>query len=299
LSRVSVVITTYNYARFLPEAVASALGQTFDALEVIVVDDGSTDETPQVAERWRDEPRLRYVRQENAGQAAAKNLGIQLAREPLVAFLDADDRWDATKLAKQVPRFDRSEVGVVYSRALFLDADGTTRVPGTPRRECTPRAGDITTALLYDNIVPFSSAVVRRSLLQEVGGFDPHLAMAIDWDLWLRLSRLCEFDWVDESLMHYRVGHGDQMSRQALVRLGCCENILRDFLARHGADLPSAEVRAALAYSYVQRGSVCESRDRRRALDYYRRSLAMKPGRRAAWVGLARTMLSYLRPGPA
>jgi glycosyltransferase involved in cell wall biosynthesis len=292
---VSVVVTCYNYARFLPDAVESALSQTFRDLEVILVDDGSTDETSQLVTRWQDDARFRYVRQENAGQASAKNHGLRLAREPLIAFLDADDRWDRTKLARQVPLFARPEIGVVYSRGLYLDADGTTRIPPSPSPQRAPRAGKVTTALLYDNIVPFSSAVVRRSLLQQVGGFDEHLAMAIDWDLWLRLSRLCEFDWVDEYLLHYRVGHGDQMSRNSLVRLGCCERILANFLALHGTDLPPSEVRAALAYSYAQRGAVYEPLCRRKALGYYGRSIARKPGGRAAWLGIARTILSYLR----
>jgi glycosyltransferase involved in cell wall biosynthesis len=296
VNRVSVVVTCYNYARYLPEAVGSVLDQTYGDLEVVLVDDGSTDETPQVVTQWRDEPRLRYVRQDNAGQASAKNLGIRLAREPLVAFLDADDRWDPTKLARQVPLFARPEVGVVYSRGLLLDAAGATRLPARASWERTPRAGRVTEYLLYDNMVPFSSAVVRRSLLQEVGGFDEQLAMAIDWDLWLRLSRHCEFAWVDEPLLHYRIGHGDQMSRQALVRLECCERILARFLAQHGAELRQADVRAALGYSYAQRGAVFAARDRRRALGYFRRSLAMKPGGRAAWVGLVRTLLSYLDP---
>lgn len=293
--RVSVVITCYNYARFLPDAVESALGQTFSDLEVVLVDDGSTDDTPQVAARWRHEPRLRYVRQENAGQAAAKNRGIRLAQGSLVAFLDADDRWDPSKLARQVPHFARADVGVVYSRGLHLDATGNTRMPKNPGRTRMPRAGKITTFLLHDNMIPFSSAVVRRDLLQQIGGFDESLAMAIDWDLWLRLSLICEFAWVEERLLHYRVGHGDQMSRQALVRTECCEKILADFLARHGAELPRAEVRSALAYSYLGRGKVYLGHQPRRALGYFLRSIALQPGRGAAWLGLLHAMASGCR----
>lgn len=290
-TRVSVVVTCYNYARFLRESVESVLGQTYPDCEVVLVDDGSTDETPEVAARWGDDPRVRYVRQANAGQAAAKNHGIRLAREPLVAFLDADDRWDRTKLAKQVPLFARPAVGVVYARGLFLDGSGNTRVPATVRRHGGARAGRVTTALLYDNIVPFSSAVVRRELLDQVGGFDENLAMAIDWDLWLRLSRLCEFDWVDEPLLHYRVGHGDQMSRQILVRLECCERILAGFLDRHRSELPAADVRDALAYSYAQRGELLEPSERGKALRYYARSLAQRPLHLPAWLGIARMVL--------
>ncbi len=290
MTPVSIVVTCYNYARFLPDAVESALGQTHRDVEVVLIDDGSTDDTPQVAARWFDDARFRYVRQSNAGQSAAKNHGIRLATHPLVAFLDADDRWDLAKLEKQVPLFDRPEVGVVYSRGLFLAADGSTRVPPEPTRHRVPRAGDLTTALLFDNMIPFSSAVVRRDLLEQVAGFDETLAMAIDWDLWLRLSLRCEFDWVDERLMHYRIGHGDQMSRQALVRLDCCEKLLADFLARHGDGIPRSAVRAALAYSYAQRGGVYARHDWRRGLGYYWRSIGMDPLVPSSWVGLARTL---------
>ena len=290
-AQVSAVITCYNYGRYLREAVESVLGQTYRDVEVIIVDDGSTDETPQLATSWRNDPRIRYVRQENAGQAAAKNHGLHLAQAPLVAFLDADDRWDPTKLAKQVPLFARHAVGVVYSRGLFLDGSGATRVPSVVRPHGRPRAGHVTTALLYDNFVPFSSAVARRDLLEQVGGFDENLAMSIDWDLWLRMSRRCEFDWVDEPLLHYRVGHGDQMSRQILTRLECCERILAGFLARHGSELPAREVRGALAYSYAQRGEHLEPSARGKALRYYARSLAQLPAYPPAWRGIARLVL--------
>jgi glycosyltransferase involved in cell wall biosynthesis len=288
---VSVVITCYNYGRFLPEAVDSALGQTHGDLEVIVVDDGSTDETPELVARWRDEPRFRHVRQENAGQAAAKNHGARLARSPLVAYLDADDRWHPEKLARQVPRFGRAEVGVVYCLSLLMDQAGRTWHPPPRKPRRAPRAGQVTAALLFENFVPFSSSVIRRDLLQRVGGFDENLAMAIDWDLWLRISRHCAFDWVDAYLVDYRIGHGDQMSRKSLVRLDCCQQILEGFLRRHGAELPPGEVRQALAYSYAQRGATYRRHSRRRSLDFYRRSLLQQPWQRAAWVGLARTLL--------
>src|SRR5712672_3062654 len=95
---VSVVIPAYNYAHYLPQAIDSVLSQTHSALEVIVVDDGSTDATPQVCTQYSD-PRVRSIRQPNAGLSAARNTGIREARFPCVAFLDADDRWQPTFLA--------------------------------------------------------------------------------------------------------------------------------------------------------------------------------------------------------
>src|SRR5262249_1079361 len=106
---VSVVIATHNYARYLRAAVASALPQTFRDLEVMVVDDGSTDDTPAVTAPYLRDARVRYYRMERLGQPRAKNRGIQLAQAPLIAFLDADDVWLPTKLDRQMPLFAADE----------------------------------------------------------------------------------------------------------------------------------------------------------------------------------------------
>src|SRR5690242_14976762 len=111
---VSVIIPTYNRARFVGEAVASALAQTLPPLEVIVVDDGSTDDTADVVARLND-PRVVYLRQENAGPATARNTGVEAARGDLIALLDSDDRWLPRKLELQVPLFEGDgKIGLVY-----------------------------------------------------------------------------------------------------------------------------------------------------------------------------------------
>src|SRR5918996_212462 len=118
-SKVSVVIPTYNYGRYLPEAVESVLHQTFPDLEVIVVDDGSTDDTRELIGRFGD--KVCYIYQRNQGLPAARNTGIRAARGEYVGFLDSDDLWLPGKLALQVPRLDsRQAVGLVYADALFF-----------------------------------------------------------------------------------------------------------------------------------------------------------------------------------
>src|SRR5206468_13114174 len=122
---VSVVIATHNYGRYLSSALDSALGQTFRDTEIVVVDDGSTDDTPAVVQPYLRDPRVAYHRTERQGQPRAKNLGISLSHAPLIAFLDADDIWLPAKLERQLPLFAADqEVAVVYSRRLMIDAEG-------------------------------------------------------------------------------------------------------------------------------------------------------------------------------
>src|SRR5215211_7212535 len=119
---VSVVVATRNYARYVAGALRSVLDQTWRDLEVVVIDDGSTDDTPAVVQPFLTEPRLYYHRTDGLGQSRAKNLGVQLSRAPLVAFLDGDDEWLPTKLERQLPSFQNPAVGVVYSRRTLMDA---------------------------------------------------------------------------------------------------------------------------------------------------------------------------------
>jgi hypothetical protein len=133
--------------------------------------------------------------------------------------------------------------------------------------------------------------VVRRSVFERVGGFDESLQMAIDWDLWLRISIDHEFDYVDAPLLCYRLGHSDQMSNNREMRMACCDRILNRFLDLHRSSLPSPVVRDALAYTYSNRGRHLDERDRARALRYFLRALRHRPLYRPAYVGLIRSVL--------
>src|SRR5947209_12784700 len=122
---VSVIVATYNYGRYLAGALDSALGQTFTDLEVIVIHDGSSDNTTEVIRPYLRDERVHYHRTPHLGQPGAKNTGIRLARAPLLAFLDADDLWMPAKLARQVPLFEGDpELGVVYTRRTVIDEHG-------------------------------------------------------------------------------------------------------------------------------------------------------------------------------
>jgi len=184
---VSVVIPAYNYARYLPEAIGSVLAQTYPDFEVIVVDDGSTDETRAVVQRF-DDPRVRYVWQENQGLSAARNTGIRESKRAYVGFLDADDLWQPNHLAAAVAEFARRgpEFALVAGTSVRMDQDKRelpTRIrPEQETQELT--AADI---VLKTRFMP-SSAVVRRSVFAECGDFDRQLRSSEDRDMWIRLG---------------------------------------------------------------------------------------------------------------
>lgn len=274
---VSVIITCYNYGKYLANCVESALRQSHRDIEIIVINDGSTDNSDEVMQGYLTDPRIRYIKQNNAGQANAKNTGIHSARGDLIAFLDADDCWDDTKLEKQLVLFDDPAVGVVFSRARFVDEQGKPLKFQLTGEYLTPRAGMVTPYLVFDNFIPFSSSVVRKQCLARVGQFDESLKMGIDWDLWLRISIYYAFAFVDEPLLVYRLGHSGQMSKNLEERQRCSDRIIGKFLKKHPNAASSQTVRDALIYTYGSRAYYYSAGDIRLALRYYVKSLMLRP----------------------
>lgn len=189
---VSVVLPAYDAAATIGGAVASVLRQTDPDFELIVVDDGSADATAEVVERF-DDPRVRIVRQENRGAAAARNAGVATAAAPLVAFVDSDDLWLPGFLAGMREIFERDPTtALAYTDAWVLDAE-TLRVSTSTAMQWQhppiPPPADPTAFLLelVDRNFLYTATVARRSVLMRLGGFDERLRAAIDYDMWLRV----------------------------------------------------------------------------------------------------------------
>jgi glycosyltransferase involved in cell wall biosynthesis len=281
---VSVVVATYNYGRFLAGALDSALGQTLRDIEVIVVDDGSTDDTEIVVAPYLRNPRVRYHRTDHVGQPAAKNIGIGMARAPLIAFLDADDLWLPTKLEKQVALMEAdAALGVVYSRRFLIDESGRTLQYEQPEFY----RGRVMDAIFRCNFVPFSSAVVRWRVFQHIGGFDVSLPLAIDYDLWLRVAARYKFDFVNEPLVKYRTGHAS-LSQRTEERLLTVFGIMQRFRdSPEGRRIDPIIVRAAEAETCYHIALTRRSRSRLAALPWYLRCLHRTPSFGLGWQGLA------------
>jgi glycosyltransferase involved in cell wall biosynthesis len=272
--RVSVVIPTYNCGQFVCAAIDSALAQSCGPLEVIVVDDGSTDETPGILNRYG--ARVTVVRQKNAGVSSARNTGIQHARGELVAFLDADDLWHPDKLAKQVPLFANPAVGLVYCAVEYVDERlQSLGVNLTGRRGRVLRE----IALLRGTVVLAggSTAVVRRACFDTAGGFDSAMSTAADWDMWRRVACHWEIDVVREPLVQYRM-RPSSMHRNVQV----FEHDMLHGFAQMFADPEAREVhtlrRRAYANLYLMlSGSHFEAGNIRTAIVYACRSIASSP----------------------
>lgn len=271
---VSVVVPTYNRAHVLPRALASVQAQTYDRLEILVIDDGSTDGTDALVREYeaRDD-RVRYLRQpENRGVSAARNRGIREARGEFVAFLDSDDEWYPEKTERQVDRFRElpRRVGLVYCGVDTVDPGGDWTF--RPRLR-----GEVYDQMLLQNPVHSGSGVmIRRTVTEQAGLFDEDIPAIEDYDYWLRIARHADIDFVEEPLVRYYFGHGGTQKS-----LNTRENLdARAWLfQKHQADMREAGV------------------DHLFLLESVRRHLGASPpdiggARRLAWEAVQRRPLS-------
>jgi glycosyltransferase involved in cell wall biosynthesis len=213
---VSLVIATFNHARLLGDAIDSALAQTLSGVDIIVVDDGSTDDTPAVLERYGG--RIRVLRQPNRGLAAARNTGLAAARGTYVAFLDADDVMAPAKLAEQVAVLERAPtIGWTYCDVLIETVATGATVRASDRFGYAARALDgwLFPELIHGNFIPAIAPLVRRTALDAAGGFDERLTALEDWDLWLRLALLAEARYTPAVLVRYRIQPGGMSEDRA------------------------------------------------------------------------------------
>lgn len=286
---VSIVLPTYNRADTLERAVRSVLAQSYDHLELIVVDDASTDATATVIRRVEDR-RVRYLRLAvNRGAAAARNTGVRAARGSLIAFQDSDDEWLPGKLATQVPALLASPpcVAMVYSPMVRVGEDGKEWVLDTP--VFTPNdEGSFDRALaLGVHGIGIQSCLIRKEALLNVGAFDEQMPRWIDLELFIRLARQYRFQYLDAPLVRYHASpDGITSDQRALV---CAQQRLMEKYREELEARPAvlAIYHRLLMTGYFQLGEPARARAQFRAL----RRLA-RPSR----AEIVRVGTSYLGP---
>lgn len=207
--KVSVIIPNYNYARYVGEAIESVMNQSYKDIEIIVVNNGSTDDSVEVLEKYSRN--IRLITQENLGQSGARKTGLKAATGEYIAFLDADDKWDPQKIEKQMLLFT-PKIELVYCGInSFSEKSQTVIATAIPtfRGSCSDAFIEYPGVSIV--LSGESTSIFTRSLLNKVGGFDPGLNSAAGWDFFRRCSKFSEFDFVPEPLVNYRV-HSSNMS---------------------------------------------------------------------------------------
>ncbi len=213
---ISVVIPAYNASRYIRENLDSVLQQTLPPDEVLVIDDGSTDDSAAIAETYA--PKVRVIRRANARQAATRNFGVQEATSEWIAFVDSDDVWERDKLRLQMEALAQNpQADLCYTARVELIQEGDTARIG--RVLTVPPATEIREALYRNTTFLPSAVIIRRSTFLAAGGFDTHYKYVEDWDLWLRLLKSgMQFAACSEPLVRYRL-HPQSVSHNTIPAL--------------------------------------------------------------------------------
>ena len=238
--RVSVVIPSYRHRDFILATLDSVFAQTMNDYEIIVVNDGSPDDTAAVLQPLVHAGRIVYIEQTNKGQSRARNLGIECARGDYIAMLDDDDLWPPDKLAWQTEYLDaHSDVGLIGGMLQTIDEHGTPGWMGTFWPSITFES------LFLEN--PFLSpgqTLIRADLLKRIGGMDATIWGADDWDLWFRIAKASRIVMLDHLALYYRLHPGNASKQTERLLAACCVAI-----ERHLPDVPRAR-RAELRFGF-------------------------------------------------
>jgi len=199
---VSVIIPTYNRSHLTIRAVESVLSQTYKNLEIILVDDGSTDDTKERLHQYKE--RVRYIYKENGGVCSARNVGIRNAAGSIIAFLDSDDMYEPQKIELSVRYLlKHPHVGLVHTAAYFIDDDDN--ILDWKMHHVNKKTGWKKEKLVFKNFICNPTIVTLRKYIDKAGWFNEELIVTGDWDMWLRISEYCQVGSIDIPLSKYRI----------------------------------------------------------------------------------------------
>ncbi len=285
---VSVIIPVYNGAGEVRRAIDSALGQKHTDVEVIVINDGSKDETGSVLAEYGDQ--IRAINQQNRGLSRTRNNGIALSAGEWVAFLDHDDYWQPDKLSLQLKAAERTGFDVIYTNAgNFGDVARVAELRSEPEAMAE---GDLLSQLLLDNFIVVSSVMIRRTVIQDMGGFDTSLPSVEDWDLWLKLaSRGVKFAAVGEPVTMYQWRAGSMSKNYELMRTTRQTIVKRALGTDRGKALPWSVRRRALANIESCSAWFLAGSSPQKAIRWYLNSLWYWPFDVNSWKGIVKGCL--------
>jgi len=250
---VSVVIPTYNRADLIQKTLDSVLAQSYPHIEIIVVDDGSTDDTQQVVAKYNGS--IQYIGKVNGGEASARNMGIRSAQGKYIACLDSDDLWQPFKLEKQVALLEQSQAAWVYCDAELFDG-ATGRKIGLYSQQHYPYHGSVAQRLLLDDFIACPSPLIRREIFEDVGYFNEShiLRMRSDWEMWLRIAACYPIAYLPEALARYRVHAGSASQQEDVRRLHQSQMKVIENALSYAPEVYNMVRRKALAEQYIRTG---------------------------------------------
>ncbi|WP_199506594.1 MULTISPECIES: glycosyltransferase family 2 protein [Halobacteriovorax] len=204
---VSVIIPTYNRADFLKRSITSVLNQSFNDLELIIVDDGSTDHTHDVVGSFSDK-RIKYLKKENAGVSSARNLGVKNSKGDYIAFLDSDDEWHRDKLASQVSYLKNTGKVLVHTAERWLRDGKVVK----QKKHHQKHGGDMFIRSLQGCVISPSSVLMKKELFEQIGGMREDFVVCEDYDFWLKVTSLYDIGFLENEFVNKYGGHEDQLS---------------------------------------------------------------------------------------
>ena len=286
MSHVSVIIPVYKGAAFIAQSIDSVLAQSYPDIELIIVNDGSPDNSDAVIQPYLADPRVKYIEQQNAGVAAARNAGIRVASGEYIAVLDQDDLWLPDKLARQVEYLDEHpEIALVHSNIHFIDEAGE-RIPDPEWAWVAPTCGQALPELVQRNSICTGTVLLRKRALEQTGLFRQELAPADDWDLWLRIAARHPIGFVDAVTACYRVHQGNE-SRNLLKMQEAEIRVVETFIHEHPGAVGNAITRAKLFSLYSEAARLLERSGRyTEARGYWLRAMRVQPVATTPYVAL-------------
>jgi glycosyltransferase involved in cell wall biosynthesis len=286
---ISIITPTYNREAFLPVAIESVLAQSYKEFELIIVDDGSTDNSRELINAYVDkDPRVKYLYQENQRQSVARNYALSIAKGDFICFLDSDNYWPHDKLEKSLKAFEQHpEADIVYGDCITIDEQGNELHRNNMRRY----SGSIAALLLKDNFVSMNTTMTRRKCFNEMGGMSGKRRVADDYDLWLKFSARYRFQYIPEFLAYYRVME-NQISSNKKLRFETNEKIILDFLAAFPDAVSEYEKKAGLTAFYTRKARHYAASDKKEAYKAIRIALGINPFSLGVWRSFAKIVVS-------